>query len=69
MSSHFLSSQYGGSHYASNHFGRVEIAVEDISGAGSGHDDTRLRNPLDRRRKQDDEDLIVIMAAITQIFD
>lgn len=36
MSSHYISSHFGGSHYLSSHFGRLEITVEEIGGGSHG---------------------------------
>ena len=65
MSSHYLSSQYGGSHYLSNHFGRGVVEVEeDGSTAGLGY-----QAELRRRKRRDDDDLITIITAFMQIKD
>lgn len=73
MSSHFQSSQYGGSHYLSSHFGRAAIAPaprKNKGGSGGpGVGSWKRSYPVAEPRNEDDEVIMAVIAAFLEMDD
>lgn len=66
MSSHYISSHYGGSHYLSSHYGRDVIVVPppDFTPEPVYPPGTRPRDPeILRRIREEDELLMLVIQA------